>query len=158
MQSSGCHVRPWRIQLRTVNFADAHVEAWHEAPSDPNSTSGGAFFSEGSFTLTRSRLTVPWIVFKFRICLALSVRVFSWNCINGRGLMDDFGVSCWMMAVDTKLGRCRYPSDNRRRWEMFRLLLWMVVASQRTETWPWVALQGHRCLFDSVYLLRKKTC
>ncbi|CAL1156681.1 unnamed protein product [Cladocopium goreaui] len=42
----------------TVNFADAHVEAWHEAPSDPNSTSGGAFFSEGSFTLTRSRLTV----------------------------------------------------------------------------------------------------
>eukprot|EP00435_Cladocopium_sp_Y103_P025262 s1036_g6.t1 len=47
------------IQLRTVNFADAHVEALHEVPSDPNSTeSGGAFFSEGSFSLTRSRLTV----------------------------------------------------------------------------------------------------
>ncbi|CAL1141136.1 unnamed protein product [Cladocopium goreaui] len=48
-----------RLAAKTVNFADAHVEAWHEAPSDPNSNaSGGAFFSEGSFTLTRSRLTV----------------------------------------------------------------------------------------------------
>ncbi|CAL1141713.1 unnamed protein product [Cladocopium goreaui] len=48
-----------RLAAKTVNFADAHVEAWHEAPLDPNSTaSGGAFFSEGSFTLTRSRLTV----------------------------------------------------------------------------------------------------
>ena len=61
MQSSGCRVRPWRIQLRTVNFADAHVEAWHEGLSDPNSTeSGGAFFSNGSFPLTRSHLTAPW--------------------------------------------------------------------------------------------------
>ncbi|CAL1173608.1 unnamed protein product [Cladocopium goreaui] len=50
-----------RLAAKTVNFADAHVEAWHEAPEDPNSNSnvsGGAFFSEGSFTLTRSRLTV----------------------------------------------------------------------------------------------------
>ena len=54
------HLKP-RTELRTVNFADAHVEAWHEAPADPNSNvSGGAFFSEASFTLTRSRLTATW--------------------------------------------------------------------------------------------------
>ncbi|CAL1148547.1 unnamed protein product, partial [Cladocopium goreaui] len=48
-----------RLAAKTVNFADAHVEAWHEGLSDPNSTeSGGAFFSNGSFTLTRSHLTV----------------------------------------------------------------------------------------------------
>ena len=53
--------------LRTLNFADAHVEAWHEGPSDPYSTAtGGAFFSEGSFTLTRSHLTAPWISFWMR--------------------------------------------------------------------------------------------
>ena len=61
------HLKP-RTELRTVSFADAHVEAWHEAPLDPNSTaSGGAFFSEASFTLTRSRLTATWNLFKFRI-------------------------------------------------------------------------------------------
>ena len=69
VESSELHLK-LRTELRTVNFADAHVEAWHEAPEDPNSNSnvsGGAFFSEGSFTLTRSRLTATWIVFKFRI-------------------------------------------------------------------------------------------
>ena len=52
------------VQLRMVNFQDAHVEVWHEIPFDKSSTyfDGGAFFSRGSFTLTRSSLRVPGIV------------------------------------------------------------------------------------------------
>ena len=62
------------IQLRTVNFADAHVESWHEGPSDPNSNAhGGAFLSNGSITLTRSRLTAPWTWFLIW-CLISCVR------------------------------------------------------------------------------------
>ena len=69
-------LRTERSKLRTVNFADAHVEAWHEAPADPNSkVSGGAFFSEASFTLTRSRLTATWNLFKFRILSMYNPRV-----------------------------------------------------------------------------------
>ena len=47
-------------QLRTLNFTDARVEAWHEGPSDSN---GGALLSNGSITLTRSRLTAAWTWF-----------------------------------------------------------------------------------------------
>ena len=67
-----------------MNFADAHVEAWHEGPSDPNATAlGGAFFSEGSFTLTRSRLTAPWIVLATRFSISGVKHELgsSWRCI-----------------------------------------------------------------------------
>ncbi|CAL1133303.1 unnamed protein product [Cladocopium goreaui] len=36
-----------RLAAKTVNFADAHVEAWHEAPSDPNSTIWWHLFQRG---------------------------------------------------------------------------------------------------------------
>ncbi|CAL1141954.1 unnamed protein product, partial [Cladocopium goreaui] len=36
-----------RLQAKTLNFADANVEAWHEGPSDPNSTAtGGGFLTK----------------------------------------------------------------------------------------------------------------
>ena len=63
VQNSDLHLK-LQTQLRTVIFADAHVEAQHEGPSDPNSTAtGGAFFSQGSISLTRSHLTAPWTWF-----------------------------------------------------------------------------------------------
>ena len=48
---------------RSVKLADAHVEAWHAA-SENSTAPGGTFYSKGSFTLTRSRLTATWIVSK----------------------------------------------------------------------------------------------
>eukprot|EP00435_Cladocopium_sp_Y103_P027822 s3514_g6.t2 len=48
-----------RLEAQTLNFEDAEVEAWHEVSSAPNlTTKGGAFYSSGSFTVTRSNLTV----------------------------------------------------------------------------------------------------
>ena len=69
--------------------------ARHEAPSPNSSESGGAFFSEGSFTFTRSRLTATWMS-KFKILLSSCViyrktsEMNSWNCSKIIG--DLFGV------------------------------------------------------------------
>ena len=79
-----------------MNFADAHVEAWHEAPSDPNSTaSGGAFFQRGVIHFDKISPDSSLDCLNIRDFVSLLVsesflklHQWLWNAV------DDFGVNC----------------------------------------------------------------